>query len=32
MNAVMTNGILQLAARELETDDPSEIMAKVNGI
>ena len=32
MNAVMTNGIMQLAARELETDGPSEIMAKVNGI
>jgi serine phosphatase RsbU (regulator of sigma subunit)/ligand-binding sensor domain-containing protein len=32
MNAVMTNGILQLAARELETDGPSEIMAKLNGI
>jgi len=32
MNAVMTNGILQLAAQELETDGPSEIMAKMNTI
>ena len=32
MNAVMTNGILQVSAQELATNNPSDIMAKMNNI